>query len=61
MLCLGDASAWVLPFTSGGFIYIALVTIVPDLLKENDLRYGLLKKVNTVEQLDLHVVLFFFS
>lgn len=30
----GDSTAWVLPFTSGGFIYIALVTIVPDLLKE---------------------------
>ena len=33
-LSLGDSTAWVLPFTSGGFIYIALVTIVPDLLKE---------------------------
>ncbi|KAL9982581.1 hypothetical protein ACROYT_G004643 [Oculina patagonica] len=30
----GDSTAWVLPFTSGGFIYIALVTIVPDLLQE---------------------------
>jgi len=30
----GDASSWVLPFTSGGFIYISCVTIIPDLLKE---------------------------
>lgn len=30
----GDSTAWVLPFTSGGFIYIAMVTIVPDLLQE---------------------------
>jgi len=37
----GDASAWVLPFTSGGFIYIALVTIVPDLLKEDNLKESL--------------------
>ncbi|WAR21160.1 S39AD-like protein, partial [Mya arenaria] len=29
-----QSTAWILPFTSGGFIYIALVTIVPDLLEE---------------------------
>jgi zinc transporter 13 len=28
---------WVLPFTSGAFLYVALVKTVPDLLKENDL------------------------
>lgn len=33
----GDASSWVLPFTSGGFIYIACVTILPDLVKETSL------------------------
>ncbi|XP_013401583.1 zinc transporter ZIP13-like [Lingula anatina] len=30
----GNSTAWILPFTSGGFIYIALVTVVPDLLEE---------------------------
>ncbi|XP_060063599.1 zinc transporter ZIP13-like [Ylistrum balloti] len=30
----GERTAWILPFTSGGFIYIALVTVVPDLLEE---------------------------
>lgn len=34
----GDTTAWVLPLTSGGFIYIAMGTIVPDLLKETDPR-----------------------
>ena len=29
----------ILPFTSGGFIYIALVTIVPELLEEKRPRY----------------------
>ena len=29
----------ILPFTSGGFIYIALVTIVPELLQEKRPRY----------------------
>ncbi|XP_067833621.1 zinc transporter ZIP13-like [Heptranchias perlo] len=34
----GDSVAWILPFTSGGFLYIALVTVVPDLLQETDVR-----------------------
>merc|ERR1712013_54898 len=32
----GEASTWVLPFTSGGFIYISCVTILPDIVKETD-------------------------
>ncbi|XP_069750666.1 zinc transporter ZIP13 [Narcine bancroftii] len=32
----GGSVAWILPFTSGGFLYIALVTVVPDLLQETD-------------------------
>lgn len=38
-----DATAWVLPFTSGGFLYIALVNVVPDLLEETSLRHSLLQ------------------
>ncbi|XP_068595360.1 zinc transporter ZIP13 [Brachionichthys hirsutus] len=38
-----DATAWILPFTSGGFLYIALVNVVPDLLKESNLRQSLLQ------------------
>ncbi|XP_074640925.1 zinc transporter ZIP13-like isoform X3 [Tubulanus polymorphus] len=32
----GNSTAWILPFTSGGFLYIALVTVTPDLLKERN-------------------------
>ncbi|KAM5247539.1 zinc transporter ZIP13 [Ctenodactylus gundi] len=31
-----ETVAWILPFTSGGFLYIALVTVLPDLLEEED-------------------------
>lgn len=31
-----ETVAWVLPFTSGGFLYIALVNVLPDLLEEED-------------------------
>lgn len=37
----GVKTAWILPFTAGGFIYIALVTIVPELVKEDDLKQSL--------------------
>uniref|UniRef100_A0AAQ5ZEZ3 Zinc transporter ZIP13 n=1 Tax=Amphiprion ocellaris TaxID=80972 RepID=A0AAQ5ZEZ3_AMPOC len=32
-----NVSSWILPFTSGGFLYIALVNVVPDLLEESSL------------------------
>lgn len=27
-----------MPFTAGGFLHIALVTVLPDLIKETDLK-----------------------
>ena len=40
-LCAGGvgsaAIAWVLPFTAGGFIYIATVSVIPELLEESTL------------------------
>ncbi|XP_061614926.1 zinc transporter ZIP13 isoform X4 [Phyllopteryx taeniolatus] len=38
-----NATSWILPFTSGGFLYIALVNVVPDLLEESSLRHSLLQ------------------
>uniref|UniRef100_A0A3Q3E5R3 Zinc transporter ZIP13 n=1 Tax=Labrus bergylta TaxID=56723 RepID=A0A3Q3E5R3_9LABR len=38
-----NATAWILPFTSGGFLYIALVNVVPDLLEESSLKHSLLQ------------------
>lgn len=36
---LGSCTFWILPFTSGGFLNIALVNVLPDLLKEKDPWY----------------------
>ncbi|XP_034536430.1 zinc transporter ZIP13 [Notolabrus celidotus] len=38
-----NTTAWILPFTSGGFLYIALVNVVPDLLEESSLRHSILQ------------------
>jgi len=35
---VGDRTAAILPFTAGGFLYIALVNIAPDLLKKESLK-----------------------
>lgn len=29
-------TSWIAPFTAGGFLHIALVTVLPDLLDESD-------------------------
>lgn len=33
---IGAKTAWILPFTAGAFLHIAMVSILPDLLREND-------------------------
>ena len=35
---LASSSQWILPFTAGGFIYIACTTVLPDLLQDNSLK-----------------------
>lgn len=31
------ATSWILPFTAGGFIYIATVSVIPELLENSSL------------------------
>ena len=40
---LSSSAGWLLPFTAGGFLYIALVSIIPDLLEEQGARASLLQ------------------
>ncbi|XP_043218902.1 zinc transporter ZIP13 homolog [Amphibalanus amphitrite] len=35
---LGDRTAWILPFTAGGFIHIALVGVLPEVCREREPR-----------------------
>lgn len=36
---IGEAAvSWILPFTAGGFIYIATVSVIPELLEDSDLK-----------------------
>lgn len=40
-----SASAWVLPFTAGGFIYIATVSVIPELLEKTGVLQSLMELV----------------
>lgn len=41
----GEAAPWVLPFTAGGFIYIATVSVLPELLEESTKLLQSLKEI----------------
>lgn len=38
---IGETTLWILPFTAGGFIYIATVTVIPILLEDTSFRQSL--------------------
>ncbi|XP_037282921.2 zinc transporter Zip99C isoform X5 [Rhipicephalus microplus] len=49
---MDTSTSWILPFTSGGFLNIALVSVLPDLLKEEDpwqMQTGLHQRVHTTD------------
>jgi len=39
--CLERRTAWILPFSAGGFLNIALVSVLPELVAESDPREAL--------------------
>lgn len=44
----GEAAPWVLPFTAGGFIYIATVSVLPELLEESTKLLQSLKEISAL-------------
>lgn len=44
----GEITSWVLPFASGGFLYISLVNIIPEILGEKNLRNSLKQVLSLV-------------
>lgn len=44
----GEAAPWVLPFTAGGFIYIATVSVLPELLEESTKLVQSLKEITAL-------------
>ena len=40
---ISNSTGWLLPFTAGGFLYIALVSIVPSLLEDSSARQSIVQ------------------
>jgi zinc transporter ZupT len=43
---IAESSTWILPFTAGGFIYIASVDVVPELLKKTTLLQSIMEFIS---------------
>lgn len=56
---LGAVAQWILPFTAGGFIYIATVSVIPELLEEAELWQSLKEIVAMVAGILIMVVIVF--
>jgi len=51
------ATAWILPFTAGGFIYIATVSVIPELLHDSKIGQSLMEIVALVSGVAMMVVI----
>ena len=45
---ISNSTGWLLPFTAGGFLYIALVSIVPSLLEDSSVRQSIVQVLAVV-------------
>ncbi|MFH4977459.1 hypothetical protein AB6A40_004168, partial [Gnathostoma spinigerum] len=54
---LSDSACWILPFTAGGFLNIALAQILPELMQETDRRQNLLQLFSFLSGVAMMVVM----
>ncbi|XP_038063818.1 protein catecholamines up-like [Patiria miniata] len=55
----GDESApsWILPVTAGGFIYIATVSVIPELLQHNNIKQSIVEILGLLAGVGLMIVI----
>ena len=51
------ATAWILPFTAGGFIYIATVSVIPELLQDTKIGQSIREIVALISGVLMMVVI----
>lgn len=56
-----SAIAWILPFTAGGFIYIATVSVIPDLLQDTSLFKSFLEILAMLVGIGMMVIIAVFE
>lgn len=50
-------TSWILPFTAGGFLHIALVTVLPELLQEENPKESLKQMLSLASGIVIMAVL----
>ena len=55
------ATEWILPFTAGGFIYIALVSVLPELLEESSVWQTVKEVVALLVGIGMMILIGFFE
>lgn len=53
----GGSNTWILPLTAGGFIYIATVTVIPELLEDSKPKQSILEILGLLSGVALMVVI----
>lgn len=62
LLAEGNTSnSWVLPFTAGGFIYIATVSVIPELLEDTNFWQSIKEVIALLIGILLMVAIVFFE
>lgn len=56
-----EASVWILPFTAGGFIYIATVGVIPELLEDSTFFQSLKETIAFLGGVGTMVFIMFFE
>jgi len=51
------ATAWILPFTAGGFIYIATVSVIPELLQDSKIGQSIKEIAALITGLAMMVII----
>jgi len=51
------ATAWILPFTAGGFIYIATVSVIPELLQDSKIGQSVIEIAALVTGVAMMIVI----
>ncbi|KAJ8039154.1 Zinc transporter SLC39A7 [Holothuria leucospilota] len=53
----GQSNTWILPLTAGGFIYIATVTVIPELLEDSKPKQSFLEILGLLAGVGLMVLI----
>jgi len=58
---ISDSTVWILPFTAGGFIYIATVSVIPSLLENSTIKQSIFEILAITVGVGMMVILIYYE